>query len=112
MIEASKKVAPWRSAIALAVKHYWNDRQEVIVFDEPVDVHIVFYLPKPSSVKRLLPTVPPDIDKLCRSTLDGLVQGGCLADDSRVVRLHAEKRYAVGRPIGADIHIKPTVTNS
>lgn len=107
MVESSKKVAPWRAAVALAVKQAWMDEQRFIVFDKPVDVDIRFYLPRPRTVDREHPSVPPDVDKLCRSTLDGLVQGGCLKDDSLVISLHADKAYADGRPIGADIYIRP-----
>lgn len=106
LIEASKKVAPWRAAVALAVKNKWLDEQEIISFDKPVELAIHFFLPKPKSVKREHPSVPPDLDKLCRSTFDGLVQGGALADDSLVCRLIASKEYAENRPIGAAIHIR------
>jgi crossover junction endodeoxyribonuclease RusA len=34
-----------------------------------------------------------DLDKCCRSTLDGLVDGGLLVDDCLVVELSASKRY-------------------
>lgn len=107
MVESSKKVAPWRAAVSLAVKEAWLDHYEKVVFDGPVSVDITFYLPRPRTVKRALPHVPPDVDKLCRSTLDGLVQGGALVDDSLVVHLRADKQYADGRPVGADIVVKP-----
>lgn len=106
LIEASKKVAPWRAAVADAVKLAWLEHQEIISFDKPVELAIHFYLPKPKSVKREHPSVPPDLDKLCRSTFDGLVQGGALADDSLVCRLITSKEYAENRPIGAVITIR------
>jgi Holliday junction resolvase RusA-like endonuclease len=37
--------------------------------------------------------VAPDIDKLARSTLDGLADAGVFTDDSRIVTLRLEKRY-------------------
>ena len=57
--------------------------------------------------------VPPDIDKLCRSTLDGVSQGlngkvgdGLVwGDDSLVVELIARKFYADDREPGATITI-------
>jgi crossover junction endodeoxyribonuclease RusA len=109
LIESSKKVGPWRSAVALAVKTEWNDRQELIVFDEAVRVDIQFFLPRPKTVKRPLPIVPPDVDKLIRSTLDGLVQGGLLRDDSIVTTVTAVKAYADARPVGATIAVSPVV---
>ena len=76
-----------------------------------------FYLPRPSSVslkKRALPIVPPDLDKLLRSTLDGIGQGVetgkvgdgmTWGDDSQVVEIFARKYYADDRQPGATITI-------
>ena len=48
-----------------------------------------------------------DIDKCCRSTLDGLT-GTAFADDCLVVSLIAEKRYCFGsEPPGALITVTP-----
>ena len=47
-----------------------------------------------------------DIDKCCRSTLDGL-SGAAYADDCLVVELHASQRYCVpGERPGALIKIE------
>jgi Holliday junction resolvase RusA-like endonuclease len=63
---------------------------------------------------RALPIVPPDLDKLLRSTLDGIGQGhdtgkvgdGLIwGDDSQVVEIAARKFYADDREPGADIRI-------
>jgi crossover junction endodeoxyribonuclease RusA len=48
-------------------------------------------------------TSQPDLDKLCRSTLDGLVMGGLLRDDRQVCVLLASKRY--GATPGCDIEL-------
>lgn len=106
MVESSRKVAPWRAAVSEAVKTAWRDNLGFIVFEEPVQVDVTFWLPRPATVKRPLPSVPPDVDKLARATLDGLVQGGCLKDDALVTELLARKRYADNRPIGADISVR------
>jgi Holliday junction resolvase RusA-like endonuclease len=53
-----------------------------------------------------VPAVKPDIDKLCRAILDGLQDGGLLAEDSRVVTLTATKRYPnPGDPTGVGIDV-------
>jgi Holliday junction resolvase RusA-like endonuclease len=50
--------------------------------------------------------VKPDIDKLTRAILDGLTDGGLLADDARVVELHITKRYPTpGDPTGVGIDV-------
>lgn len=116
IVEAgSKKLKPWRKAIADACFNLLTEEHSLIT--GPVKVEVDFYLPRPSSIsqkKRALPIVPPDIDKLCRSLLDGLNQGAdsgkvgdgiIYADDSQVVELIARKFYADDREPGADITI-------
>ena len=82
----------------------------------PVRVEIVFYLHRPPSVKmskRAFPIVPPDLDKLIRSSLDGISQGldgkvgnGLLwGDDALAIEIIATKLYADDREPGADITI-------
>lgn len=67
-------------------------------------ISLSFLLPKPKSVKRAQPTVKPDIDKLCRGTLDALTQAGAIQDDARVTQLVACKTYAAdGEEPGAHI---------
>ena len=87
-----------------------RDQYKGLPFSDPVFMKIIFWLPRPKGHYRtgrfagqLKPNAPvycsstPDLDKLCRSTLDGLSAkcGGCIiADDSIVVAIQAEKRYA------------------
>jgi crossover junction endodeoxyribonuclease RusA len=101
MIEASKFLPAWRKAIETECQS---------LFEEPIDgaleVELWFYLPRPSSVSREYPTVMPDLDKLVRAVGDGLTQGGAIADDARIVDLHAYKRYSVDGWTG--VHIKIT----
>jgi Holliday junction resolvase RusA-like endonuclease len=107
MVEASKKVAPFRKAIGDAARAALEVSGDDGAFTGPVVVRATFWLPKPSTVKRWLPTVPPDLDKICRALLDGLEQnGGVLASDSLVVDLVAAKRYARDLDaIGCDVEI-------
>ena len=116
IVEAgSKKLKPWRKAIADAAYNLLSEEHSLIT--GPLKVEVDFYLPRPSSIsqkKRALPIVPPDIDKLCRSLLDGLNQGAdtgkvgdgvIYADDSQVVELVARKHYADDREPGATVTI-------
>lgn len=120
MIESSKQVKPWRSDVVTA---------SLAVYDGPliegaVSVEVVFLFARPKShfgKKGLRPSAPEhltsqgagDIDKLCRSTLDGLSAGAggtLLRDDSQVVSMTASKRYCVGdeRP-GALLTVIPLI---
>lgn len=81
------KLKPWRREIAKAA-------DLGVTFDCPVEVVLEFQLPMPKRPKFGFPAVKPDLDKLTRAVLDGLTDGGLLEDDSRVVRIVAEKHYS------------------
>lgn len=101
VVEQSAKVAPWRQAVASAAV---TVRQQAVPEQivDAVAVKIIFFLPRPSSVQRPLPWVKPDLDKLVRSTLDGISDSGLWKDDCLVVQLTASKRYAT-----ADVECAP-----
>jgi Holliday junction resolvase RusA-like endonuclease len=67
----------------------------------PVRVELWFFLPKPASVTRAYPSVPPDLDKLERSVLDALKP--IWEDDSRAVDTEVYKRYVED---GEDPHVR------
>jgi Holliday junction resolvase RusA-like endonuclease len=96
IIEASPGLPVWRKAVADAVAQAMIDSGDLSKFEGAVKVEAVFYLTRRKSVTRLLPTVPPDVDKLSRSLLDACK--GVWGDDSQVVRLEVSKKYATGEP--------------
>lgn len=111
MVESSAKVRPWREAV----------RQEALatglpITDRPVYLHLLFRFHRPkghhNASGKLKPTAPtdhitrPDLDKLCRSTLDGLT-GVLFRDDSQVAFLVASKQYALpGELEGCQVEIR------
>jgi Holliday junction resolvase RusA-like endonuclease len=100
----SKKHKAWRNAITqTALATLAPDWQPI---DEPCELIVNFYMPKPASVKRSLPTVSPDLDKLIRAVGDSLTDSGVVVDDSRIVRISARKLYAIGIEPGATILVK------
>ena len=124
MIENSKKVKPWRQDVrAAAIDHYEGD-----IIGSAVEVEIIFLFARPKShygtgknankLKQKAPefvtsSATGDIDKLCRSTLDGLsakAGGTVIKDDSLVVSLKAVKKYAKeGELLGAKISVTPFI---
>jgi Holliday junction resolvase RusA-like endonuclease len=100
MVESSKKVKPWREAVAARTQEYraskWPYSQQFTIAT-PVEIALVFHLPKPKTVIRKWPSVKPDLDKLIRSTLDGLTTGGLYTDDALVIAVSASKQYATDR---------------
>ena len=105
-IESSKYLPAWRSALRQAAE------QAVTVsgwsrVSGPVELEVMFYLERPSSVsrtKRPHPTVPPDLDKLIRAVGDSLT-GVVYDDDSQVIRTLAWKVYADTRVPGSFIRV-------
>ena len=100
----SKKHKAWRNAITQTALATLPADWEPI--DEPCELIVNFYLPKPASAKRSLPTVSPDLDKLIRAVGDSLTDSGVVVDDSRIVRISARKLYAIGIEPGATIEVK------
>lgn len=93
MIESSKKVKPWRKAIVEAVMEQYPNFETL---EGPLTATIVFTMPKPKSAPKRKITYPekrPDVDKLLRSTFDGLTQAKVWGDDSQPVTVLTGKRY-------------------
>jgi Holliday junction resolvase RusA-like endonuclease len=100
--ESNKKLAPWRRTVTAAAVDALGGREG---FDEAVYVLLDFWLPRPRTVKRVLPTVKPDVDKLTRAVLDALTAAGAWTDDALVLTCHSQKRYADDLP-GVDIKVR------
>jgi crossover junction endodeoxyribonuclease RusA len=106
MVESSKAVKPWRIAVAWAAREAMAGQPPL---DGPLVLTLEFRLAPPSSASRkklaLGPCRKPDLDKLLRSTLDGLCEGGLMVDDARVVEIRASKSYAA--VTGATVKVEP-----
>ena len=104
VIESSHdRVKAWRQAVvdaAVQVKA-WP------ALDGPLEVRIVFYLPRPKShygtgrnAGRLRDTAPrrpsgkPDLGKLARATEDALTSAGIYRDDALITEEHLSKLWA------------------
>lgn len=95
MVEASSAVGPWREAVRAETQRV-IDAGAWPLTQGPVIGSLIFRLPRPASLPRkvTMPAKRPDLDKLTRAVLDGLVAGGALGDDGQVVDLCARKLYA------------------
>lgn len=115
MIESSRHVGPWRDAVRaetmrvldeLGIGGTWS-------FRGPISLSLVFRMSRPKGhygtgkrsqiVKQSAPKWPigrPDVDKLTRSTLDGLTDGGLFADDSQVCELFVRKTFTADAASG------------
>lgn len=126
MHESSKKVEPWRQAVKAAALDAASLIPDWTPLDELVEISVIFYFDRPAyhfgtgrNAHLLKPGAPdfvgvyPDLDKLLRSTLDGLgskTGAGVIRNDSQVVRFtEVDKRYVTPghRQAGAVITIRP-----
>jgi Holliday junction resolvase RusA-like endonuclease len=79
----------WRTMIGLEAR-----KVGAFPVPNPVEMTIDFRLPKPKTVKRDLPYVAPDLDKLIRAVLDALT-GVAYVDDGQVVSITSTKTYGI-----------------
>lgn len=111
-IEASKKLEPFRQAVGQAVKDLYERTGDTSTFSVPVEVTATFVLPKPKTVKRLWPSVAPDLDKLQRALGDSVsLEKYCgtplIEDDALIVQWNAEKIYGTREEMGVTFEIVP-----
>ena len=101
MFESSKRVKPWREEVIKVAS-----RLEPIA--APYDVKVFFFIAKPKKTDAPFPVAPTvgDLDKLIRSTFDGLTQSGIITDDRHIVTTEAAKNWAGTDGPGAVIVIK------
>jgi Holliday junction resolvase RusA-like endonuclease len=83
------ELAVWRSAIAIEAR-----RAGCTPEPGAVKLDLLFSMPKPKTVKRLHPTVAPDLDKLIRAVLDSMTAVAYL-DDGQVTEINAIKVYGL-----------------
>lgn len=107
--ETNPKTEPYRHAVAVACADFiaeWEDGSPSGAW-QPLDGHlearIDFYMPPiASDPDRPYPNTAPDIDKLVRSTFDGISRGKLWKDDARVVGLTTWEYFA---PSLAETHV-------
>jgi crossover junction endodeoxyribonuclease RusA len=101
MIESSNRVKPWRQDIRHSAERLLPAEWHAIL---PMRIKVTFLFARPQSHYRangqLKPSAPRhctsrigDLDKLCRALCDAL-QGLCYLDDSQIIELNANRRYA------------------
>jgi crossover junction endodeoxyribonuclease RusA len=99
----STKHKRWRNAVVFAALDLIDE--DWVPIDEPVELSVIFYLPRPKTATREFPAVMPDLDKLIRAVGDSLTTAGIISDDSRIIAIHAQKLYADARGVGAVIRV-------
>ncbi|MEU1327175.1 RusA family crossover junction endodeoxyribonuclease [Streptomyces microflavus] len=113
LVEQSKRVKPWRALVTRATEeamragHIGKVPIHYPPLDGPLEAGITFTVLKPASApkrKRTWPTTrhSGDVDKLIRSTFDGIADAAAIADDSRIIRVTATKAFPSEHPDALD----------
>ncbi len=93
VLHNSKALMPWRDSIAWTAKSKWRGQA---LLDEPVNLTCEFYFAKPKKARTdVFRDTAPDLDKLIRAVGDAL-QGVVIVNDSRIVSVIAQKKWAGG----------------
>lgn len=101
LVEAQgTKLKVWREEVKQAAAKVYQDEP----LTGAIRLEVTFWMPRGKTVKRELPTVPPDGDKLLRAIGDSLT-GTIYVDDSQITDCTIFKRYADDRMPGATIRI-------
>jgi crossover junction endodeoxyribonuclease RusA len=91
IVSKTPKLKEWRARVAEVIRNQAGEPNHL----SPAIVSVQFYMPKPKTLNRLLPTVPPDLDKLQRAIGDAIsIDVQYLHDDSQIVEWHAQKLYS------------------
>jgi Holliday junction resolvase RusA-like endonuclease len=98
LLESAKSgVDAWRADIVKVAKLALIEHRNRIPFLGAIAVGFRFTVHRGKTVDRRFPSVRPDLDKLARSTGDGLTDSGLIGDDALIVGFTAlEKAYAGG----------------
>ena len=103
LVEQSKRVKPWRALVTQATRLALTDSLIREALDGPLEAEVIFTVRKPASAPKRRRTWPTtrdsgDLDKLLRSTFDGIADGQAVADDSRIIRVTATKAFPGEHP--------------
>jgi Holliday junction resolvase RusA-like endonuclease len=98
MIEASKRLKPWRETVRIAALAMMRELNEPLPLDGPLICAMVFTMPRPKTVTRDLPDRVPDLSKLCRAVEDSMTDARVWVDDARVVGYVRLQKLYEGSP--------------
>ena len=104
LVEQSKRVKPWRALVTAATREaIATGGANYQPLDGPLEAEVVFTVRKPASAPKRRRTWPTtrdsgDLDKLLRSTFDGIADGQAVVDDARIIRVTATKTFPLEHP--------------
>lgn len=96
----AKAIKTYRELVHYAARMAMGTARMREPFDGAVQLESTFWLKRPKTVTRALPTVKPDLSHLLRAAEDALVKAGVMRDDALICTSIESKRYCApgGRP--------------
>lgn len=109
LVEQSKRVKPWRALVTAAahearvVSQIGDVPIHLPPLNGPLEAEVIFTVRKPASAPKRRRTWPNtrdsgDLDKLLRSTFDGIADAQAVVDDSRIIAVTARKVFPGEHP--------------
>lgn len=103
-----KMLKPWRVEVTRAARAACEQHAMLL---GPIRVEATFVMPRGKSVKRPLPSVTPDLDKLIRALFDGITDAKTVwRDDAQVVQIAIDEVY--GDAPGVHVTLRLVEVNS
>lgn len=116
MFDASKRLKSWRACVA-QMGLVLRTRYSGLPLRTPLGARLLFVVhPSKTKTRKFYGTTDPrswpslDLDKLYRSTFDGLKDGGIIADDRLVVLTFGAKVYGPNAGCRVDLFALPAMS--
>lgn len=97
------------------VTNYSRLYRPSVEFSGSIEIILHFFLLRPNKKKfNARPIGFPDLDNLCKSTIDGIKKARVFGDDNKIVGIHATKSYAAQPGVNVSITLleNPILTKS
>lgn len=85
-----EKYKAWKNRIIQAIKGTMSYDGP---WKGPICITLLFFIRRPKSSTRKLPTVKPDLDNLCKGVIDALKNDLLFHDDSQIIEINSGKYY-------------------
>ena len=101
LVDSDKRLKAWRKLMTEKLEAANAGCEQL---NGALSLQVIFFMPRPKTVKRDFPITAPDLDKLIRAVNDSATDAGIIKDDSQVIEIVAYKFYEDAQnPLGVFI---------
>lgn len=90
LVDSDKRLKAWRKLMTEKLEAANAGCEQL---NGALSLQVIFFMPRPKTVKRDFPITAPDLDKLIRAVNDSATDAGIIKDDSQVIEIVAYKFY-------------------